>query len=151
MKRVMTTSLAMVGLAAGSVLLGSVLTTNQTHAGDSHYCSNATLHGSYGFYRAGGTPLGTLAAIGLIIFDGNGGDTGTQSISKGGNYDFDIDFGPGQTYVVNADCTGRGFRADGIEFFRLVVLDGGQGFYIFSESAGNAVYGVGRRTTAPQD
>ena len=39
-------------------------------------CSNATLNGTYGFYRTGTSSVGPLAAVGLITFDG----AGAQSI-----------------------------------------------------------------------
>src|SRR5271154_2256020 len=68
------------------------------------HCSNASLDGHFGFYRAGSTPAGTLASVGLIQFDGHGNFTATQNISKDGAYQFDVDFNG--TYQVNADCTG---------------------------------------------
>lgn len=116
----------------------------RAESGHSHKgCSVATLNGDYGFYRAGSTPDGTLAALGLLQFDGKGNFHVTQSVSKGGNYNFDVSF-DGQ-YEVADDCTGKGFL-DGDEFARMVVFGNGNGLYIFSESEGNAVYGVGTRT-----
>jgi hypothetical protein len=106
-------------------------------------CSNATLKGSFGFYRTGSTAAGTLAAVGIITFDGQGHADATQSISKGGDYDFDVEF-PG-LYEIDSDCTGKGLTTDGDEFARLVVVDGGRGLLMFSESPGNAVYGVGTK------
>lgn len=106
-------------------------------------CSNATLNGSFGFYRTGSTPAGTLAAVGIITFDGHGHADATQSISRGGDYAFDVEF-PG-LYEIDADCTGKGLTTDGDEFVRLVVVDGGRGLLMFSESPGNAVYGVGTK------
>jgi len=106
-------------------------------------CSNATLNGSYGFYRTGSTPAGPLVAIGLLSFDGKGNSTVIQNISRNGEFEFDVTF-PG-LYGVAADCTGKGFTPEGVEFVRLVVVDNGKGFYIFSESHGNAIYGVGTK------
>jgi hypothetical protein len=37
------------------------------------------------------------------------------------------------------------FLDTGIEVARVVVVDGGNEIYLFSESAGNAVYGVGKK------
>ena len=105
-------------------------------------CTNAALKGSYGFYRAGSTPDGTLAAVGIIIFDGKGNNVATQNISRNGDYSFDVTFP--STYEIDEDCTGKAFN-DGSEFVRLVVTDDGKGFYMLSESNGNAVYGVGRQ------
>jgi hypothetical protein len=111
------------------------------HAGKR--CSTATLKGSYGFYRTGTSAAGPLAAVGILFFDGKGNSTATQNISRNGVFDFDLTF-PG-LYEVDEDCTGKGFTTDGVEFVRLVIVDGGKGFYMLSESPGNAVYGVGTK------
>lgn len=108
-------------------------------------CSNASLRGAFGFYRAGSTPAGTLASIGLARFDGRGTFSVTQNISKNGAFQFDVQLDG--TYLINPDCTGAAFL-DGVEFARLIVTRAGLGFYIFSESAGNAVYGVGQAIAA---
>ena len=135
-----------------ALVLSSVSLTPDARAENklaSKGCSNATLNGSFGFYRTGSTPDGPLAALGIINYDGIQNFSGSQSISRNGEYDFDIPLAGG--YAVAADCTGIGFRPDGVEFFRLVVIDGGRGLYIFSESNGNAVYGVGRKIAANED
>jgi hypothetical protein len=142
-------SVAIVGLATG-LLLGTSLIA-RVHADDQHEkaCSNKTLNGPYGIYRTGSTSVGPLAALGIVIFDGNGGSGGSQSISRNGVFTFDIPIsGP---YEINADCTGKLFLPNGAETGRIVIVDGGKGFYIFSEAAGNAVYGVGRKIGAPDD
>jgi hypothetical protein len=41
-------------------------------AQDNRHCSNATMHGSYGFHATGTG----FVAIGRFVFDGNGGLTG---------------------------------------------------------------------------
>jgi hypothetical protein len=149
MKRSAAKVAAALSLVAGLALNGASVVTS-AWAGNSHQlrtCTNASLNGSFGFYRTGNTPDGTLAALGLLVFDGNGNLTGSQSISRGGEYDFDIPISA--YYRIATDCTGVGLSPDGVEFFRLVVVDGGDGFYIFSESPGNGVYGVGRRTGFP--
>ena len=51
-------------------------------------------------------------------------------------------------YVIDANCTGRGFTSDGTEFVRLVVVNGGRVVYMLSESAGNEVYGVATKVAA---
>jgi hypothetical protein len=126
------------------------------HAADLHAiktCSNATLNGSYGFYRTGSIPLpdgsrGTLAAVGIQFFDGNGNMTATQSISRNGVFTFDV-VGTGP-YEVAEDCTGKGFSESGVELFRFVIVDGGEGLYGLSETSGNAVYEVVRRIHTPE-
>ena len=126
---------AWVGVALMAVGVSGTAAANQI-------CNNASLHGKYGFYRTGKTSSGPLAAVGIIIFDGKGNSTATQNISKNGDYSFDVSFSG--TYVISPDCTGIGYT-DGVEFVRMVVTDEGNGLYMFSESPGNAVYGVGRR------
>lgn len=113
-------------------------------------CTNASLRGAYGFYRTGSTSAGPLAALGSLTFDGKGNLIGSQSISRNGAFTFDVPInGP---YLVNEDCTGKFLAPDGVtEVARVVVTDRGNGFYIMSESAGNAVYGVGRRIGASED
>ena len=115
--------------------------TSVGFAGDQWHCTSGTLKGTFGFYRTGNTPVGPLAAVGTINFDGKGNFTATQSISRNGSYSYDVAFSG--TYTIARDCAGVSFL-NGVEFARLVVTDGGHGFYIFSESAGNSVYGVGR-------
>jgi hypothetical protein len=113
-------------------------------------CTNASLRGAYGFYRTGSTTAGPLAALGSLTFDGKGNLTGSQSISRNGAFTFDVPIdGP---YVVNEDCSGKFLAPDGVtEVARVVVTERGSGFYIMSESAGNAVYGVGRKISVPED
>ena len=102
-----------------------------------------TLKGSFGFYRSGSTSTGPLAAVGIINFDGNGNCSGTQNTSKNGVFTFDV--GVSVPYEVATDCTGKLFLDTGIEVARLVVVDGANEIYLFSESAGNAVYGVAKK------
>ncbi len=137
-------SYVMIGLTISGLIAGSqVLAADDVGAPFfSNHCGNVSLAGSFGFYRSGSTPAGTLASIGLLRFDGHGNFSVSQQISKNGAFQYDVTFDG--TYQINADCTGAAFL-DGAEFARLVVTDRGHGFYLFSESTGNAVYGVGRR------
>ena len=80
--------------------------------------------------------------MGWLGYDGNGNGSFVQSISRNGDYTYDS---TGTfTYDVAPDCTGKAFM-DGDEFARFVVVEGGSEAYIFSESDGNAVYGVARQ------
>jgi hypothetical protein len=136
----------------GSLLLTTAAFNGKTFANGSHAaaCSVASLKGSYGFYRTGSTPVGPLAALGSLTFDGAGNVSGSQSISRNGVLQFDI--AVGGPYVVNPDCTGKLLQPDGVtEAARLVITDRGDGFFVLSETAGNAVYGVGRRISVPED
>jgi hypothetical protein len=134
----------LIGIAAG--LLLSTPYNSPINANDKRpkACSNKSLNGAYGFYRTGSTSAGPLAALGILYFDGNGTNFGSQSISRNGIFNFDLPLPP-SPYEVAADCTGRLLTDTGIEVGRLVVVDGGNEFYLFSESAGNAVYGVAKK------
>ena len=129
-------------VAAGLLLLASSMARADDKG--AHPCSLATLKGTFGIYRTGTIDFGAggLSAVGIVSFDGKGNGTVLQSISRNGDYNFDSD--GTFTYELNGDCTGRAL-SDGEEFARTVVVDDGKGFYIFSESEGNAVYGVGTK------
>ncbi|HTR03444.1 MAG TPA: hypothetical protein VMN82_09645 [Thermoanaerobaculia bacterium] len=130
-------------LAASALLIAPPA----ARADGSHHpkpCSNRTLQGTFGFYRTGTVDEGTggLAAVGWLSFDGNGNGSVLQSISRNGDYSYDVtgDF----TYQLDGDCTGKGF-IDGDEFVRIVVTHDGGTLYMLSESTGNAVHGVGTK------
>jgi hypothetical protein len=136
-------SVAMFALAIGLLLPSSHL--QRVHADDRHAkaCSNRTLKGSYGFYRSGSTSTGPLAGVGIFSFDGNGNVSGSQSISRNGVFTFDAPIlGP---YEVAADCTAKFLTDTGVEIARVVIVDSGNEVYFLSETAGNAVYGVGKK------
>jgi hypothetical protein len=143
--KVRTISILSIALVIGLLLSNSGM--GRVKADDRHdrVCSNKTLNGPYGFYRAGHTSAGTLAAVGIVIYDGNGNNTATQSISRDGVFTLDqTTFGQ---YEVAPDCTGRGFL-NGVEISRTVIVDGGREIYLFSENTGNAVYGVAKKIRA---
>lgn len=133
-------------------LLLSTSTVPRAHADDQHAkaCSNKTLNGSYGNYRTGSTSAGPLAAVGILFFDGNGTLSGSQSISRNGVFTFDVPIPP-SPYEVAADCTAKFLTDTGTEVARVVIVDNGKGFYQFSESAGNAVYGVAKKIHPDED
>ena len=78
-------------------------------AGDHDECSNATLHGSFGFTSIGTLlaipppSAGPFAEIGRQTFDGRGGTEGTATLCANGNTGHVTFDG---SYVVNPDCTG---------------------------------------------
>ena len=70
-------------------------------------CTNATLRGSYaqtgsGVITAPPDQAGPFANVGTLVFDGNGGLTGTLVVSSGTSSQA-TETG---TYTVNSDCTG---------------------------------------------
>ena len=142
-------SLAIVALASGLLLTTSHI--QRVHADDQHEraCSNKTLNGSYGTYRTGSTSTGPLASHGILFFDGNGNASGSQNISRNGVFIFDNPIsGP---YEVAADCTAKFFTDTGVEVARVVIVDGGNEIFLFSETSGNAVYGVGKKIHPDDD
>jgi hypothetical protein len=71
-------------------------------------CSNYTLRGSYaqtgsGVITAPPDQAGPFANVGTLVFDGNGGLTGTLVVSSNGSSSPATETG---TYTVNSDCTG---------------------------------------------
>jgi hypothetical protein len=132
-------------------LLLSTSHIRRADADDQHQkaCSNKTLNGSFGTYRTGSTSTRPLAALGILFFDGNGNVSGSQNISRNGIFTFDAPIsGP---YEVAADCTARFLMDNGVEVARVVIVDGGKEFYELSETAGNAVYGVGKKIHPDDD
>src|SRR5499426_1679032 len=146
--------LQMRSLLTFALATGLLLSTSQiqpVHADDQHQkaCSNKTLNGSYGTYRTGSTSTGPLASLGILFFDDNGNVSGSQNISRNGIFTFDNPIsGP---YEVAADCTAKFLMDNGVEVARVVIVDGGKEFYEFSETAGNAVYGVGKKIHTDDD
>jgi len=143
-------SVAIVGLATGLLLSTSNIPPVHADGRRERACSVKTLKGSYGFYRNGTTSTGPLAALGILVFDGNGSVSGSQSISRNGVFTFDVEILPGP-YEVAADCTAKFLTDTGIEVARVVIVDGGNEIFLFSESSGNAVYGVGKKIHPAND
>jgi hypothetical protein len=143
-------SVAIVGLATGLLLSTSNIPPVHADGRRERACSDKTLNGSYGFYRNGTTSTGPLAALGILFFDGNGSVSGSQSISRNGVFTFDVPIPPGP-YEVAADCTAKFLTDTGVEVARVLIVDGGNEIYLFSESTGNAVYGVGKKIHTADD
>jgi len=58
---------------------------------------------------------------------------------------------PPGPYEVAADCTAKFLTDTGVEVARVLIVDGGNEIYLFSESTGNAVYGVGKKIHTDDD
>ncbi len=113
-------------------------------------CTNASLDGTYGFYRTGTTPFGPLAAVGIATFDGAGTTTANQTIVRNGTIRPPVPIN--ERYEVNADCTGRLITtATGLDFARVVVVERGKEIFMLSLSPGNAVTGVQRKVDRGHD
>lgn len=89
-------------------------------------CSNATLHGAYGFYSSGTVlPARTpRITVGREVYDGNGHLSNTFTVNDNGVVSHNASSG---TYAVNPDCTGTIFTTLGALQLRLdfVIADGG--------------------------
>jgi len=84
-------------LAVGSPA-GEPFYTIASRAEDRETCSNATMHGSYGFHATGRD----FVAIGRFVFDGNGGLTGKLFLRVPGTNIGPIEIAG--TYSVGPDC-----------------------------------------------
>ena len=111
------------------------------------HCTNASLSGTFGYHRSGTNHnagiVTDIAAVGIITFDGSGGDIGHQDISRNGVFTLDSQ-GQG-TYQVNSDCTFKLFLADGTDIAHGVIVDGGNELYALSMTPGNAVILVAKK------
>ena len=156
MKRLVS-SIALGGLV-GTLLLGVPVFQGhpsgivaQVHAQETdgqESCSNATLNGSYGFYRTGTTSVGPLAAVGLITFDGTGAHSpARQTIRRNGVTVRDLFADPALDgpYEVDPDCAGRFLNFDGSVAGHFMVVDGGKEIFNISLTPGNSVIGVFRK------
>lgn len=111
-------------------------------------CSNATLNGTYGFYRTGTSSVGPLAAVGLITFDGTGAHSpARQTIRRNGVTVRDLFADPALDgpYEVDPDCAGRFLNFDGSVAGHFVVVDEGKEIFNISLTPGNSVIGVFRK------
>jgi hypothetical protein len=129
--RLLRVSVVVIGLAFG------------IHAQDNQHCSNATMHGSYGFHAAGKN----FVAVGRFVFDGGGGLTGKLFVRVPGT-----NIGPLEisgTYSVGTDCIMTDDRGGGNVHLSAIV-DQGKGYFIMNVSPSTAAEdglnnGEGRR------
>ncbi len=114
-----------------------------TQAQDAQHCSNATLHGSYGFHATGTG----FVAVGRFVFDGNGGLAGKLFVRVPGT-----NIGPLEitgTYSVSPDCIVTDDWGGGNVHIS-VIFDNGKGYFIMNVSPSTAAEdslnnGEGRR------
>lgn len=109
-------------------------------------CTNASVRGTYGFFRSGSTAQGPLGAVGVGTYDGVSFFTATQTTSRNGVF---TQGSFGGTYEINADCSGRLLSPDGDSVIAYIsVVDGGNEVFMLSASAGNTVTGIARRVAS---
>jgi hypothetical protein len=102
-------------------------------------CSNATLLGSYGFYRTAFTPDGPQVAVGIIIYDGKGHSTVRQRITTNGVHEFVVST---NEVKVAADCTTKSFGPGGTLVATGVIVDNGNRVIFTGNIQGNTGYGI---------
>ena len=134
-------SLRNLGLRVTLVVLSLVFGI-QAQAQDIQHCSNATLHGSYGFHATGTG----FVAVGRFVFDGNGSLTGKLFIRVPGTNIGPLEFKG--TYSVAQDCTVTDNWLDSTHVS--VIVDEGKGYFIMNVSPSSAAMdtlnnGEGRR------
>lgn len=135
-------ALALATLFIGSTLISKLSADQLEPAGT---CSNATLKGSWGYYRTGTNfnveVAGPYAGVGILFADGNGNAKRRQTVSFNGSYEKNT---ASFLYEVKSDCTGRLLTNNGNEFAWFVMVDGGKEFYMISKN-NQTIYGVGKR------
>lgn len=100
-----------IAMASLIVVLAAAFTAGAVPRAQAQECSDATLHGGYG-YTSTGTLLsnvppplvGPFAEVGRQSFDGHGNTQGTATLSANGNI-IKVTFDG--TYAVNLACTGN--------------------------------------------
>jgi len=104
---------------------GEPVYANAPRAEDRETCSNATMHGSYGFHATGTG----FVAIGRFVFDGNGGLTGKLFVRVPGT-----NIGPLEiagTYSVGPDCIMTDDWGGGNVHIS-AIIDQGKGYFIMN-------------------
>src|SRR5439155_19036139 len=113
-------------------------------AQDRESCSNATMHGSYGFHATGTAPL---VVVGRFVFDGKGGLAGKLFVRVPGKLIGPLEFEG--TYSVGPDCIMTDDWGGGNVHISAIV-DQGKGYFIMNTPAPTAAEdslnnGEGRR------
>jgi hypothetical protein len=139
----------LVALLATVLVLGIVPCAQ---AGENKECSNATLHGSFGFTVTGfsfSAPppfAGPFGQVGRQTFDGNGITAATATTSANGNV---VSVTLEGTYTVNPDCTGSFtitiFPLGLTQHINFVIDDDGLEFRAISADPGDILTGVGKK------
>ncbi len=84
-------------------------------------CTNASLIGTYGLQRMGHTGQGSLTAVGIATFDGEGNSVASETISRNGVF---TDAQAVAAYTVSPDCTGT-LTVNGAILAHILLVHGG--------------------------
>ena len=111
---------------------------------DNKGCTNASLKGTFSHMGTGFVKAGPLAGVGADTFDGNGGITGTASLSINGTI---VSLTETGTYKVNPDCTGTYTvsSAGGSTTAFFVIDDGGNEVKAVCTDPGTVITHIFRR------
>jgi hypothetical protein len=141
-------------LVTGFVLVATLASipgaTIKVHA-QSLGCSVASLKGTYAYTRSGSVDRqGPRAELGLDVFNGDGarGIIRNTGASYTVSFDWTDSPWPSGSYKVDYDCTGAFFGADGTKANNVIVLDGGNRFWVLSAgplAQGKVITGEGVR------
>jgi len=106
------------------VVLGTLLCAQPVRPAKG--CSNATVHGKYGFVINGTINGNPITTVGQMVTNGSGNIAGMETVSNNGTISNDLQILG--NYTINADCTGAaaitpqgGTKSN----FDLVVISGG--------------------------
>lgn len=108
---------------------------------DDKGCTNETLKGTFVHTGSGFVKADPLAGVGTDTFDGEGGVTGTGSLSVNGNI---VPLTFTGTYKVNPDCTGTYTIPGGTTLF-FVIADSGNEIQAICIDPGVVIAHVFRR------
>ena len=111
-------------------------------------CSVASLKGTYAFRRTGVNNVvgGPIAQMGIDVFNGDGTRGRIRSTrSTNGEIRDWTDSQPSGSYTVDPDCTGSFFDANGAKTNNVVVLDGGNRFFLLSVTPDTITTEEGKR------
>ncbi len=126
MKKRIRSKMVRVLFSAFAVLFANALIAGDDKGEKDQQCSNATLHGSYGFHATGTG----FVAIGRFVFDGNGGLTGKLFVRRPGT-----NIGPVEitgTYSVTPDCFVHDDWGGGNTHVS-AIFDEGKGYFIMHD------------------
>jgi hypothetical protein len=145
-------------LVTGFALLATVAripgAVTNVHAKDCA-CSLPASKGTYAWRRAGVNKSmgGPVAETGLDVFNGDGKRSITRStgISYPQSYDWTNVPWPNGSYMVDLDCTGSLFNANGTKTENIIVLDGGERFSVISFEPDKVITGEGTRLEEEKD
>ena len=107
---------------------------------------NATLHGPYVVSGSGTIAnVGQVTAVGVHVWNGEGGTSAKNTISANGNVFSATVTG---TYTVNADCTGSLAESDG-SHYNFVVAPNGSHLWWIETDTGTVLSGTELRLQPP--